>query len=358
MIRSTSPSRHWIAARTLVLAVIGGFAINSLGIPLGWLLGSMLASMTATVAKVETSAPAWVRVPTLAILGAMLGSTFSPSTIGVAGGWMSSMAVMVGAEIAMSALVVWYFQRVSGYDPATAYFSGICGVIAQSTACAFTAGADVPKVAISHGFRIVLLLLIVPPLAMKLAGISAPAVAAATSGSAVTLEPGLLLALAALCTAGVLLGKITRIPSPHMLGPMALFAVLHLSGVYDGAPPRWLTDAALVGLGVVIGSRFAGVTGGSLIGMVRTTLPGFVVLCLGLAAATGLMTWITGFPVALSLLILTPSGVAEMALVALSCGIDPATVAIHHAIRIALTLPAVPILFECRRYFASRTPSA
>jgi uncharacterized protein len=332
-----------IAIRTLVLGAAGGLAMVSLEVPLGWLLGPLLACTIATVTFVKTAAPVWVRVPSLAVLGAMLGCTFSASTLAAAVNWVPSITIMIVAETALSALLVWYFRWISRYDHITAYFAGVCGVITQATVCAADAKADVPRVAVSHGLRIILLLVLVPLAVNVLTG-EAPDPASITVSTKAHISGENLLLLIPCCAAGVYFAGLARIPSPQMLGPMIIFAVLSATGVIEGSFPPWLVNFALAGLGVSIATRFAGVSVPSVFGIMATTLPAIMLLCLGLGAAAAAMSWATGFPPAVSLLILAPSGVAEMALVAMSHGIDPATVAAHHAIRIALTLPAVPIM--------------
>jgi membrane AbrB-like protein len=342
-------SRSWfwqqyLAIRTICIAAAGGYGFVYLHVPLGWLLGSMLAVIAVTICFVKTSSPGWVRDPSLVVLGSMLGCTFSAKTIAAAAGWLPSLGAMAATQVVLSVIIVLYFRWISRYDNATAYYAGVCGVITQATVCAAAAKADVPRVAVSHGMRIVALLVLIPMAAQHLPGTGqADAIAAAVSGG---IPPNALnLVLLVPCgAAGMILAGMARVPAPQLLGPMMVFGILSAAGVTEGGFPPIFINIALAGLGISIGARFAGVSVPSVFGMMFWTAPAITLLCISLGAATYFTSWTTGFTPAVSLLILAPSGVAEMALVAVACGIDPALVAAHHAIRIALTLPAIPVL--------------
>ena len=60
------------------LGIIGGALGNYLDIPLGWLLGAMVANMVASMQGLSLEIPNWLRTIALAALGVMLGTAFSP----------------------------------------------------------------------------------------------------------------------------------------------------------------------------------------------------------------------------------------------------------------------------------------
>jgi hypothetical protein len=115
-------------------------------------------------------------------------------------------------------------------------------------------------------------------------------------------------------------------------------AALHLGGVTEAQVPEPLVRLAQLALGALIGLQFSGLARGAL-------LRG-----LGLAAlTTGLALGVAaGFALALAqvvpasrpaiFLAFAPGGVAEMGLVAISLGTEPAFVIVHHLLRIVLTI--------------------
>ena len=80
--------------------------------------------------------------------------------------------------------------------------------------------------------------------------------------------------------------------------------------------------------------------GGSAAGGAAARLLGVGVgSCLGLNAARGL-------PVAALVLAFAPGGRAEMTLIALALGVDPAFVSTHHVVRIFLVVILAPMAFK------------
>jgi membrane AbrB-like protein len=136
------------------------------------------------------------------------------------------------------------------------------------------------------------------------------------------------------------------LPAAAIMGPIAVGAAAHLSGVFAAAPPIWLVAATQVVVGSAIGARFVGFSPramghaaghGVAIGIVTT------LAAAGISLATYRM--VGASPAAL-LLALAPGGVAEMCLVAVALHIDPAFVATMHLVRLLLVLVAAPPLFR------------
>ena len=72
----------------------GGAAFAALGLPLPWLLGALAATTAASLAGLELRVPEQLRRPMVAVLGAMLGTTFAPERLEGALGWLPSLAVL------------------------------------------------------------------------------------------------------------------------------------------------------------------------------------------------------------------------------------------------------------------------
>ena len=91
-------------------------------------------------------------------------------------------------------------------------------------------------------------------------------------------------------------------------------------------------------IGSGIGARFSGFTLWEVARTLRSGL-GLVLAMFGATLAVGALAhYLTGAPPLALFLALSPGGVAEMSLVALALGIEPAYVATHHIIRICLVV--------------------
>jgi membrane AbrB-like protein len=132
-------------------------------------------------------------------------------------------------------------------------------------------------------------------------------------------------------------------------------AALHLPGITDSVLPGWSIAVAQIVVGTAIGCRFAGAAVRT-VGRVLALAMGSLVILLLIA---GLITFaanaLTGLDPRILVLAYAPGGMAEMALVALALGLDPALVTTHHVARIFLVVLLIPLAYRLARPRA-RTP--
>jgi len=331
----------------LLVGGAGGAVFVALGAPLPWILGSMTACAAASLAGLPVAAGSATRRPMAAVIGVVLGSAFHPGLVGLALDWWLPLVLLPPFLAAAAVLCVAWFRRVAGFDPATAYFAGMPGGIAEMVVMGGERGADERTVGLIHAARI-LLVVFVLPFVIRL--FHAPGPAAPVSATAASAVPGvdLLLWGGISLTAGLLVGRALRLPAWHLLGPLAISAGLHLSGVTDFRVPAWLLALAQTGLGATIGCRFAGVTlpaFARLLALAAGSTAILLALTLAWAAAIGAMA---GLDIGLLALAYSPGGLAEMSLVALGLGLEPGLVIISHLARVVLVLLAAPIAFRPR----------
>jgi len=315
--------------------------------PLAWLVGPMLATTVAAMAGAQIAVPQALRTPMLAILGVLLGSGFTPDLVAGLRGWLPTLASLP----AYVAIVTWasvaYLRKVARYDQRTALFAGTPGGFGEMVLLGDQAGADVRRLALIHAVRVLLIVLAVP-LVVRGFGMELPAMPVADAAVR-WLDIAALLAAAAL---GAWLGTLVRLPAPALLGGMLVSAVGHAVGLLQGAPPVLVIGLAQLVIGCSIGCRFAGfrphdVIATMVVGLGLTTV--MAVVSFTVAVAVHL---VTDTDPLLLMLALMPGGVAEMSVIALSLGIDPAFVATHHIVRIALIVAAAPYVF---RWLGRRT---
>ncbi len=337
---------RFIAA--VCVGATGGAAFVAIRAPLPWMLGSMVACAVASIAGWPIAAGSATRRPMAAVIGVVLGCSFHPGLWQLAREWWLPLAVLpVFLGIAALACVAW-FRRVAGFDPATAYFAGMPGGIAEMVLMGGERGADERVVGLIHAARI-LLVVFALPFVLRL--VHAPAATPVTPVTAQSAWPGasLLLWGSVALFAGLLIGRALRLPAWHLMGPLAVSAALHASGITDFRVPAWLLASAQVGLGATIGCRFGGLTLRSFV-RITALAAGSTLILLALTFGFALIIGsATGLDPALLALAYSPGGLAEMSVVALSLALEPGVVIVHHLARVVLVLLAAPLAFHRTR---------
>lgn len=335
--------------RRMVLALgagaLGALAADAIAMPLPWMLGPMCVCTGLAILKAPITGPMPIRPPMIAILGIMLGSSFSPEMMERAGQWAASLA-MLGAYIAVvGALAYPYFRRVGGYDPVTAYFAGMPGGLTEMMLVGGALGGDDRRIVLTHASRVLLAVLLIPIFFRLTSDIDMTDRSAfGVSMGEVALRDYAI--LAACGVVGVPVAKLLRLPAALLVGPMLVSAAVHLAGWSAAQPPREIVNLAQWIIGTVIGCRFVGVARDEILRVIRLSI-GATAMMLAVTAAFGvLLHWMVGAEIDTIVLAYAPGGLAEMSLVALALGADVAFVATHHVVRIMLVVIAAPAAFR------------
>lgn len=334
---------------TLAIAWVGGALFWTFGLPLPWLLGATAAVMVGALRRVPVSLPFTLRSAVLSILGVLLGATFSWEVVLAARGWLASLAILFGTQLAMGAVIVLVLYRWLRYPAVTAYLAGTPGIMSQAIALADDRGADLKRVSLFHATRLVCLVAAVPVLVgLWLGGSTDGSGGVASTGPAATRDAGLIdwtdsAVLLASAAVGIGFGRLLRLPSPFLMGPLIASAVVHIAGLTEAAPPPALVALAQLVLGAYLGARFAGSSLGELRAIARISVPVSLFILAWTCTVAALMARLSSQDFAACLLILTPGALSQMSLVALALDIEPAMVATHHAVRVCTYLFLVPV---------------
>jgi len=329
----------------LVVGAAGGMLFAAVGAPLPWVLGSMTACAAASIGGLPVAAGPATRRPMSAVIGVVLGSSFHPGLLSLASEWWAPLLLLPFFLTSAALLSVLWFRRVAGFDHATAYFSGMPGGIAEMVVLGGERGANERIVGLIHAARILLVVFALPFL---LRGGHGPSDLPGGSSIVTQAAPDLeLLVWGSVCIGvGLALGKILRLPAWHLMGPLAVSAVLHATGVTDFKVPLWLLAAAQVGLGATIGCRFGGLSPREF-ARILMLAAGSTTILLGLTFAwAACAAHVTGLDMRLLALAYSPGGLAEMSVVALSLSLEPSVVIIHHLARVVLVLIGAPLAFR------------
>jgi uncharacterized protein len=333
-------------AVALVLGALGGATFAALNLPLPWMLGALAVTTLASVGGLELRVPELLRRPMIAVLGAMLGTTFTPERLDAALSWLPSLAALPLYVVVVGGLIFLYLRRCSDFDPTSAFFAASPGGLSEMIALSDQLGGDQRRVSLVHGARLLFIVSTVPFLA-RMFGYEPPD---RPSGLELAFDATDLGLLAALGAGGYLLARWLRLPAATFVGPLLGSAAAHLLGWIAVDPPDVLMALAQLVLGSAVGARFSG-TPLALVG--RTLLLGAgatVIMLLITLAFGGALSALTGNPLTLLLLAFIPGGFTEMSLIALAMGVDPAFVVTHHSVRVFLVvLIALPAFAWLKR---------
>jgi hypothetical protein len=328
-------------ALSLGIGALGGGLFTLLHIPLPWMLGPMIFNIIASVRGLPVLIPHDVRVWMLCVTGVFLGGSFSPDLLSRASEWLLSLSLMFVFVPLITFVASEYFRRVTGFDRATAIFSGAPGTLTAMVIIGGESGADERLISLTQGLRVVFVVILMPMVVSLVLATSPHDVSVLPEGGPFNwFDAGLLVACAGL---GYGIARAFSLPAAAMTGAMAAATALYLGSVITYRPPDALLWVALWILGSAIGSRFSTVTAATFFRISKHAVvaTGLIIVCSAIFALFA--SWITGTPYLTALLSFTPGGVAEMCLIAISFDVDPAFVAVHHLVRIAILILAVPI---------------
>ncbi len=325
-----------------IFGLIGGIGAYFVGVPMPFMLGGIFgaACFVLWYERGERQLPKlsrWVRPVFMSIIGAMIGSRFSPEILTLLPQfWVSGVALVPYILLAHGGNYA--IMRLLGrYKKLDAYFAAMPGGIIDSTALAEEAGADLRIVTAQHFIRIILVVASVPLLFLFIRGSAVGSLAGETMASTDYDITDVVLIIG-IGLVGLGLGRLTRLPVSHMLGPLFLALILSVGGFVEIAIPPWLGHAAQYVVGTALGAQFSGVSRKVLLrGLGMGILAGLYMLGLAVIFATLLVEYVPADFEAL-FISFTAGGLAEMSLIALSLNFNPVVVALHHLVRILLTV--------------------
>ena len=340
------PSRAKIlnVIETLAIGTTGGALFLLLNLPGGLISGAMIAVGVAAIAGRPLAVPPILTQTVLVLLGISLGSLVSRQLLQHAGAYPLTIALLALATFCSTFGSSVYLQRVHGWDQTSAFLAGSPGALSQIIVLAAEKGADVPAIAVVQTMRVIILTAALP-LLLAMTGIapSSPPTAAVAIASPLELA-----ALIAASVAAALLLRLIRFPASWMFGAMIGSSVLHGTGLTDGALPPWVRGVALVGIGALIGTRFARMNGRVLLSHVNAALGSFAIAIVISAVFVAVITLTTHVRFADVIVAFAPGAMDAMLALALTLHIDPIFVGAHHLSRfvfVTITTPGIVHLF-------------
>ena len=329
-------------AETLALAAAGGAALGLIGVPAGWLSGSILAVAGASLAGRPMLIPTLLMRAIFVLIGISLGAVVTPETLHGMATYPVSIAVLILAMALISIGGAGYLRLIHRWDNVDAYLAAAPGGMSQVLALGAELGGDLRAIAIVQSIRVVVIAVGLPAgLAMLgLVGQAPPRVTGA-------LSIGVLDELAILVAASTVVAIIAyriRFPGGLLFGAMLTSAVLHGSGLIHAVMPWWAVNTAMVAMGAITGSRFANTPLRMLLNFVGAAFGSFAVAVTIAAAFAAVLISVLSLRAAEVMIAFAPGSVDAMMLLALALNLDPVYVGAHHLTRIffvSLTMPLV-----------------
>jgi hypothetical protein len=333
-----SRSKALIALETLAIGTAGGLLFLWAHLPGGLISGAMFATGIAAIAGRQLAVPAIITQAVLVVLGISLGSVVSRQLIAHLSTYPITIALLALSTFCATFGSSLYLQRIHGWDRTSAFLAGSPGALSQITMLAVERGANLPAIAVVQTVRVIILTAALP-MVLALTGV------APSTSSAITLTEAPPMQLVALVAASLALSLILRIlkfPASWMFGAMIASSVLHGADLVDGGVPPWVRSVALVGIGALIGSRFARMKPRVLLGHINAALGSFAVAIAVCGIFVAIIALTTNVRFSDTVVAFAPGAMDAMLALALTLHIDPIFVGAHHLSRFVFVTIATP----------------
>jgi uncharacterized protein len=339
-IASAVPSRTKIlnVLETLAIGAAGGVLFLWANLPGGLITGAMIAVGVAAIAGRPLAVPPILAQGVLVLLGISLGSLMSRQVLQHMGAYPWTIALLALATFCSTFGSSLYLQRIHDWDRTSAFLAASPGALSQIIVLAAEKGADVPAIAVVQTMRVIILTAALPML-LALTGIAPSSRPTAVAAIASPLE---LTELVAASMAVALLLRLIKFPASWMFGAMIGSSVLHGAGLVEGGLPPSVRGVALVGIGALIGSRFARMKVRTLLSHVNAALGSFAFAIIISAAFVAVIVLTTHVRAADVIVAFAPGAMDAMLALALTLHIDPIFVGAHHLSRFVFVTIATP----------------
>ncbi|WP_027522115.1 AbrB family transcriptional regulator [Bradyrhizobium sp. Ec3.3] len=334
------PSRAKIrsAVETLVIGAVGGLVFQFANLPGGLISGAMIAVGIAAIAGRPLAVPPILTQTVLVLLGISLGSVVSRHLIQQVSAYPLTIGLLALATFCSTFGSSYYLQRIHGWDRTSAFLAGSPGALSQITILAVERGADLPGIAVVQTMRVIILTAALP-MVLAIGGV---APAAAPSLTTTIASPFELLILVVASLALSLLLRLAKFPASWMFGAMIASSVLHGAGWVEGGLPNWVRGVALVGIGALIGSRFARMKIKTLAGHINAALGSFAIAIAVSGIFVAIVALTTHVKFSDVIVAFAPGAMDAMLALALTLHIDPIFVGAHHLSRFVFVTIATP----------------
>ena len=332
--------KKWAMLLSVGTGGLGGWALNALNVPLGWLIGSMLATGALALMGLRPRMPGVLRWMVMAVIGVYLGAAFSPEVLNLFPRSVVSIIVMLLVVTVEVFFAAWLFTKIMRCNAITAYAACMPGGFSTMLLIAQEHGGDPEVVSLVQLVRVIVVIFSIMVIAYLL-GVDLTEAREQAVPNQYDLETyGLAFAV---FLVGLGTGIMLKMPIVCMVLPAVLVASLQVAEVSELHLHTEPLSIALVFLGASIGSRWGSLKAERVFSCVFAGL----LLAIFLVGFSLLSAWVVSDTLFIELvptiMAYSPGGVAEISLIALALDIDPAFVGMHHIVRIFYILLMMPL---------------
>ena len=336
--------------RALAVGLPAGYLFDRLDTPIPWMIGPMIAVATLNLLRGGMHSPPYARQMGQVILGSAVSLYFTPTVVAELAANFPAILAATIAVFLVGGLGALTLSRASGVDPKSTFFASIPGGAMAMAVLAERYGAHIAPVAVAHGLRVSLVVILIP-FALTYGGI--PLVAAAYRPD-VPLDFWILVPWLAF---GFVLGEISerlRLHNGYLLAPIFFGAALTMSGVQLSAVPHWMTDFAQLMFGLVLGARYERAFFARYRLFIPFALLNSLFIIITSVVAGVALAWLFDLPIATMIIATAPGGLAEMTITAQALQISVPLVVAFHLFRVVIVNMGTQYIYICAAWVLGR----
>lgn len=338
------PSRQVLQYLFFVtVASAGGWLVDQAGIPIGWLIGSLMVTISLSVFGIHAPSITKVMPYVKSSIGALLGASVTIAFVQLLfSAWASIIFLLISVALTIG-LGYLLLKHLFKLDNATSMLCSIPGGMTEMSLLSERAGCDQAQVAVAHLFRITLAVLTLPFIISFFSGITFSVEASTHQSSMSWIDWSLFL----VCILGGGYSEVKfKLQAGVILIPFILCAGLQLSGITSFEIPSALVAIAQIAIGIHIGGKFKLLTRFTLKRALQSSLSlVFLQIMISVLIAFA-ATIMIGGDLVTYIISYAPGGLAEMSIVAVAMQLEAAFVAVNHLIRLSLSLLIAPLLLR------------
>ena len=343
-------------ALTFTIAAVTGWLFLQVNFPAPFLMGSLFGVwfIGGSIKRLQPhlGVARWFHIPVVLGLGVFIGSFFKGDLLARTIAYAPTVIAMMVVTVIVTIIGYFYLTKIRKYDRVTAILCAIPGGQAEAIIMAREMIEKDYIVALFHLIRVAFVFITTPLLLAALEGQDA----VASSNQLLQNMPQLsdmdwtqLTAFVLIAIGGMFLGRVIRLPMPHLLGPLLLSAGCHWAGIIDIPRIFEFVMLAQLTIGGGVGARLAQVKFSALQiyfkdAIINTSM--ILLLYFSAAVAVALYLGITLLEVWLAFV---PGGLYEVTLLAVIFGFDIAFIAFHHTIRVVFIFLTMPFIARALR---------
>lgn len=327
-------------AMTLVVGFLGGLFFLWIGFPAPWLSGAMVAVSIVTLSGGPMLIPNQLRNALFVILGISMGTGVKPDVVERISHWPLSLFVLFILIISIMVATYGFLRYIARWNEETAFFASIPGALSYVLAMAVQSSADLRRVAVSQTIRLFFLVAVLPSVLSN--GAATGTVNRFSAGGHIDHPVLLALALLGCVGAGWAAWRL-NVPAGWLTGAFFLSAVFNGTGLVEIVIPNWAVAPGYIGLGAMIGTRFAGADLKLFVSALWASVGAFAVGISVSALFSAGISSVTDISFGQAILAYAPGGLEAMALLAFMLDLDPAYVATHQLARYIIMVFLLPV---------------